>query len=535
MNKPWYHTTTIYQVYPRSFRDSNGDGIGDLRGFIEKLDYLRNMGFETIWSSPFFASPQRDFGYDVADYLSISPDFGTMEDALQLIEEVHKRGMKIVFDMVMNHTSDEHHWFKESRSSQTNPKADWYLWRDKPNNWNSLTGGSGWHYAPERNQYFWASFLSFQPDLNYHNPEVKRAMFDIVRFWLGKGVDGFRLDIFNVIYKDAQFRDNPFSTQFLPTEYDYSGFFQKAKYNVNLPESFKLARELRGVCDEFGEKMLLGEATAKRDSLRKYLGGDVNDGLGLIFDFSMLNFRFNADWFRELISNIEAAFPEPFMPVYVFSNLDRMRSIARLGDDPRKAKLLALLQFTVRGVPCIYNGEEIGMTDLPMPFASALDPLPHKYKFLPRLVPDLLKLVINRDEVRTPMQWNAMANAGFSSAQKTWLPVHSNFKQVNVANEEADPRSLLNAFRSLIQLRKIHQTFREGSLTLINGLPKNILGYARKFGQEQFVVLMNFWKEEIRFDFEFTECFFKLSEKDDAKEKTIRLDGFGGMIVTIHK
>lgn len=531
MDKPWYHTTTIYQIYPRSFRDANGDGIGDLRGIIEKLDYLRDMGFETLWISPFFASPQRDFGYDVADYLSISPDFGTMDDALQLIEEIHKRGMRIVFDMVMNHTSDEHPWFKESRSSRTNPKADWYLWRDKPNNWNSLTGGSGWHYAPERDQYFWASFLPFQPDLNYRNPEVKRAMFDIVRFWLSKGVDGYRLDIINVIYKDAEFRNNPFSATFLPKEYDYTSFFQEAKYNVDQPEVFGFARELRSVCDEFGERMLVGEAASRREVLRKYLGCEKNDGLGLMFDFSMLNFKFTVEWFRGLIREVEEVFPEPFMPVYVFSNLDRKRSISRLGGDPRKAKLLALLQFTVCGVPCTYYGEEIGMTDLPMPFASARDPIPHKFKFIPRLVPDLLGLTINRDEVRTPMQWNATENAGFTSGREAWLPVNPNYKQVNVADEESDPSSLLNAFRELLRLRREYKSLQEGSLTLLEGLPRGVLGYTRATGEETIITLLNYGNRETTLDLKFSEVVYKLSERDEAKEKAIRLDGFGGMIL----
>ena len=219
---PWYHKTTIYQIYPRSFYDSNGDGIGDLQGILQKLDYLHELGFETLWISPFFSSPQADFGYDISNYTDIAPEYGTMSDALQLIEEVHKRGMRIVFDMVMNHTSEEHPWFKESRSSRDNPKADWYLWRDKPNNWMSVTGGSGWHYAPERGQYYWASFLPFQPDLNYRNPEVKRTMLDVVRIWLGKGVDGFRLDIFNYIYKGAEFQNKPFSFKLIPSEEDYS-------------------------------------------------------------------------------------------------------------------------------------------------------------------------------------------------------------------------------------------------------------------------------------------------------------------------
>jgi glycosidase len=282
---PWYHTTTIYQIYPRSFYDSNSNGIGDLQGIIQKLDYIEQLGFDTIWISPFFASPQSDFGYDISDYTDIAPEYGTMSDAMQLIDEVHKRGMKIVFDIVMNHTSIEHPWFKESRSSRDNPKADWYLWRDKPNNWQSITGGSGWHYCAERNQSYWASFLPIQPDLNYRNPEVKKNMLDIVRFWLDKGVDGFRLDIFNVIFKDAGFRDNPFSFKIMPTEDDPSGFFQEARYTLSLPESFDFAKELRSVCNEFGEKILLGEVSGNKAIIRRFLGDETNNGLGLVFDF----------------------------------------------------------------------------------------------------------------------------------------------------------------------------------------------------------------------------------------------------------
>ncbi|MBK6646827.1 MAG: alpha amylase [Anaerolineales bacterium] len=274
MSLPWYHKTTIYQIYPRSFMDSNGDGIGDLQGIIQKLDYLRDLGFETIWVSPFFASPQQDFGYDVSDYLSIAPEFGNMDDALQLIEETHRRGMRIVFDLVLDHTSDQHPWFLESRSSRGNPKADWYLWKDKPNNWHSMTGGSGWHYAEERGQFYWASFLPFQPDLNWRNPEVKQTMFDTARFWLSKGVDGYRLDIFNTIYKDAGFRDNPFSWKLVPTPDDTSGYFQKTVHSQDQPESFELAREFRKLTGEFGEVLTIGEVAARREVLRKYAGGN---------------------------------------------------------------------------------------------------------------------------------------------------------------------------------------------------------------------------------------------------------------------
>ncbi|MBM3126904.1 MAG: alpha-glucosidase, partial [Chloroflexi bacterium] len=466
MPYPWYHKTTIYQIYPRSFYDSNADGIGDLRGIIQKLDYLNRLGIETIWISPFFSSPQRDFGYDISDYLSVSEEYGTPGDLKELIDEAHQRGMKIVLDLVMNHTSDQHPWFKESRTSRDNPKADWYLWRDKPNNWQSMTGGSGWHYAPERDQYYWASFLGFQPDLNYRNPQVKQTMLDIARHWLGMGVDGFRLDIFNVIYKDAGYRDNPFSLKIAPAENDPSGYFQEMKYNLNQPQSIRFAKELRSLCDEFGERMLLGEIGGKQDLLRIYMGEQANNGLGLVFDFGMLRFKFTAEYFRKLLEDIEFQFPPPFMPVYVFSNHDRRRSMDRLGGDLRKAKLLHMLQLTVRGVPCIYYGEEIGMTNLRLPFRSALDPIPHKFKFIPRFVFDRMGTTINRDEVRTPMQWDERHHAGFSKAERTWLPIHPNYREVNVEKESVQAGSLLNTIRALLKIRSSERVLREGSLCL---------------------------------------------------------------------
>ncbi|MEW6401527.1 MAG: alpha-glucosidase [Chloroflexota bacterium] len=544
MTKPWYHTTTIYQIYPRSFFDSNADGIGDLHGIIQKLDYIRDLGFETIWISPFFASPQADLGYDVSDYTDIAPEYGTMDDALQLIEETHKRGMRIVFDMVMNHTSIEHPWFRQSRSSRDNPKTDWYIWKDsprpagegpgvraKPNNWNSITGGSGWHFVQERGQYYWASFLPFQPDLNYRNPEVKRAMFDVVRFWLQKGVDGFRLDIFNVIYKDAEFRDNPFAFKLVPTQEEPSGFFQEAKYTLNQPESFALAKEFRKVCDEFGDRLSLGEVSGDRPLIRKYLGGEKNDGLTLVFDFGMLNFKFGAEYFRGLISDMEAAYPEPFMPVHVFSNHDQRRSIKRLGNDFPKAKLLAMLQLTVRGVPCMYYGEEIGMTDHKLPFGSALDPVPHKFKSIPRFVFDLLGLTINRDEVRTPMQWDGTKNAGFSSAPQTWLPVHPNYKAVNVEAQNGQENALLNTVRALLKLHKETPALREGSLELLENLPADILGYARKLAGNTIFVLLNFNERERDVSFSAAGTFFRLGPTDKYENGSVRLGAYGGLIL----
>jgi len=529
---PWYHKTAIYQIYPRSFYDSNDDGIGDLQGIIQKLNYLHELGFETLWISPFFSSPQADFGYDISDYTDIAPEYGTMTDALQLIDEVHRREMKIVFDMVMNHTSDQHPWFKESRSSRGNPKADWYLWRDKPNNWMSVTGGSGWHYAEERGQYYWASFLPFQPDLNYRNPEVKQTMLDVVRFWLDKGVDGFRLDIFNYIYKDREFRNNPLSFKLFPSEDDFSGFFQNPKYTVNLPESFEFAKEFRNTCEEFGGRLSIGEVSGGKNILRKFLGDETNNGLTLVFDFKMMNFKFTADYFRVLIREMETHYPKPFMPVYVFSNHDRHRSIYWLKGDMRKAKLLALLQLTARSVPCLYYGEEIGMNNSEFSVATALDPLAQKFWFIPRSLSKRIGMLVNRDEVRTPMQWDGTKNAGFSAAQRTWLPVHENFASINVERQSKDSGSLLNTIRAVMKIRKQEQALQEGSLELLENLPQGVLGYVRKFDNRQVIVLLNFEEQEKEFPFECYECLLKLSASDEAKEKAIRLDGFGGMVVT---
>jgi glycosidase len=541
---PWYHKTSIYQIYPRSFYDSNHDGIGDIQGIIQKLDYIKDLGFESIWCSPFFASPQADFGYDISNYTDIAPEYGTMSDVLQLIEETHRRDMKIIFDMGMNHTSSEHPWFKESRSSRDNSKADWYLWKDPlsspfrrgaggevPNNWQSVTGGSGWHYAEERNQYYWASFLPFQPDLNYRNPEVKKKMFGIVRFWLDKGVDGFRLDIFNYIYKDAEFRNNPFTFELIPTESNSAGFFQKAEYTANRPENYEFAKELRNVCSEFGKKLLLGEVSGSRGVIRKFMGEKQNDGLTLIFDFGMMDFKFTAKDFRDLIEDIERHFPDPFMPVYAFSNHDRARSISRLGNDIRKARLLHLLQLTVRGVPCIYYGEEIGMTNLKMPFAQALDPIPHKFKAIPRIIFDKLGMTINRDEVRTPMQWNVEHNAGFSSAERTWLPVHPNYEEINVERESKDEDSLLNTIRSILKIRNEHEALQQGSLELISGLPDNVLGFCRKSDNEEIIVFLNFSESEKQIQLATGNYIFKLSQQDGLKNGEIKLSGYGGMIL----
>ncbi len=491
---PWYHHTTIYQIYPRSYYDSNGDGIGDIQGIIQKLDYIKDLGFETIWCSPFFKSPQKDFGYDISDYTDIAPEYGTVADAEQLIAEVHKRGMRIVFDMVMNHTSDEHPWFTESASSKTNSKADWYIWRDKPTHWRSSLKMKGWHYCPQRKQYYWASFLSFQPDLNYRNPAVKKAMFDCVKFWLQKGVDGYRLDMFNSIYKDEEFRSNAASRKAASKKYNTKDYYKEIKAIANQPESFGFAKELRSVCDTFGQRMLLGEVFGNHAMIKRFLGEEKNDGIGLTFTFEMLRFKFNANYFRKLTASLEKDFSDPYMPVYVFSNHDRRRSIKRLKGDVAKAKLLHFMQLTVRGVPCVYYGEELGMTDLRMPYRKALDPIPHLFKGVPRFLVDMAGETLNRDELRTPMQWNGTANAGFSAAQKTWLPVHENYLTINAEKELADKGSLYNSVKALLQLRNSNEALRMGSMRLLESktLPGNVLGYIRETANQKLLVLLNF-------------------------------------------
>lgn len=477
---PWYHRTSIYQIYPRSYYDTNGDGTGDIQGIIQKLDYIKDLGFETIWVSPFFSSPQADFGYDVSNYLTIAQEYGTMADAEQLIKEVHARSMRIVLDMVMNHTSIKHDWFVQDVQrpiAERGIEKDFYVWRDTPNNWKSMVSGSAWHYNKERGQYYYAAFLPFQPDLNYYNPAVKKTMLDNVKFWLEKGADGFRLDIFNSIYEDSLFRNNPASLNALT-------HFQKTTYTSNLPACLQFAEELRSVCDSFGEKLLIGEIIGDRNTSRAYCGDNKNNRLTLAFNFEMLRFKYNARYFERLIKNMERDFASPFMPVYVFSNHDRRRMLSRVKGNTDKAKLLHAVQFLARGVPCLYYGEEIGMTDSKLPYKTALDPVPHYVK-IPRGLVNMANETLNRDELRTPMQWTNQKNAGFSPNNNTWLPVHENYKIANAAQCITDSNSLYHLIKTLQKIRgNKSEVKRIGNVLYLN---KAILNFSkRKFVKETF-------------------------------------------------
>lgn len=505
----WWRKTTVYQIYLRSFYDTNGDGIGDIKGIIEKLDYLKKLGFETIWISPFIQSPQRDFGYDISDYYSIASEYGDMALFEKLVQELHARHMKLVFDLVLNHTSNEHAWFKESASSRDNPKADWYIWRDgkgkngtnPPNNWRAMAGNRAWTYYPERKQFNYTAFLPFQPDLNYHNPEVKQAMFDVARFWLNKGVDGFRLDIISAIYEDPDLRRNPPSFRVAPSDKSLTIFFQNLKNNFLQAKSFEFATELRCVIDEFDnpKRVLIGESHGDEELINQFCYNNGKNGLNVIFLFKAISTPFKAEKYREMLMTFEKHFPEPLIPTLVFANHDRTRVITRLGGSIEKAKLLALFQFTCRGIPFTYFGDEIGIPRVRIPLKQGKDPIAIQHKWLPQFLVDRSIEILNRDECRTPMLWNGQLNAGFcADAGQSWLPVAKNSKEINVEKQMTEPHSLFNFYKKVIRLRNETPALHQGSLEIAHDLcTKNILVYYRISNGEKYIVVLNMSKSRV--------------------------------------
>ncbi len=511
-NLKWWQKTVVYQIYPRSFKDTTGNGIGDLRGIFENLDYLERLGVETIWFSPFFNSPQGDHGYDVSDFRSVDPIYGTMKNFDNLLKEIHNRRMKIVLDLVLNHTSDEHPWFKESTSSKDNPKRDWYVWSDgrkpkgkkPPNNWKAIPGGSAWRYFKNTDQWVYFHFLPFQPDLNYRTPEVKKEMFNTIRFWLDKGIDGFRLDMLHSIYEDAKLRNDEFCLKLLPSEKNVASLFRKHKYDLNLPETFDFAMELRKIMDEYEpERFLVGEVFGTVEELAKYYGPN-NNGLHsvFLFEFTSTAPSFKPRKISRVISRIEKALPPPFTPTYVYGNHDRDRYISLINRNIQKAKLLATMQLSLRGIPFIYYGEEIGMSNVDFKLKESQDPIGQKFSFFPiPLISKLIGFSLTRDRCRTPMQWNSELNAGFSVDYqiKPWLRVPETYKKVNVAKQEKNPSSVLNCYKRLLKIRKANRSLQEGKFEFLtqNGLKKKCLAYRRYYLNEQIFVFLNFYKKEI--------------------------------------
>ncbi len=483
---PWWKEGVIYQVYPRSFRDSSGDGVGDIPGVIEKLDYLADLGVDGIWLSPINTSPMFDFGYDVSDYRAIDPVFGTLKDFDRLVKEAHRRRIRIVMDLVMNHTSHLHPWFVESRSSKQSPKRDWYIWRDavkgkEPNNWMAYFGGRAWEWDDATGQYYLHSFLKEQPDLNWRNPAMKKAAFAEIRFWLDRGVDGFRLDVVNFFVKDDRFRSNPFAVGRYPRPYD----LQRHMYDRDRPELKSLLCEWRALLDGYRDRMMVGEIVAEKPDpalAASYLG-DGTDGLHLSFDFSFMNRDWDAGLFRERLKAYHDRIPGKGWPCTVFSNHDQVRSMSRYakrGDAEKRARIVALLLLTMRGTPFVYYGEEIGMSNGRIRRSEIQDPVGKKY----------WPFNGGRDGERTPMQWTAAGGAGFT-AGRPWLPMGDTCRGVNVEAQRADPGSLLSWYRELIALRRKSAALLRGSVFFLES-GRDVLAYLREEGDERLLVALNF-------------------------------------------
>lgn len=530
----WWKSTTLYQIYPRSFFDTNGDGVGDLNGILRKLDYLKDLGVETLWISPFYPSPHRDHGYDITDYRGIDPLFGTMDDFRRLVEAIHNRGMKIVIDMVMNHTSDQHPWFLESRSSVDNPKRDWYIWskgkgKKPPNNWMSMVGKSGWNYDETTGQWYYSSFLGFQPDLNYDNPEVREEMFNTVRFWLDEGVDGFRLDIFNCIGKDMTLEDNPFAFRYLPSpSHNEEAYFQKKIHTYNHPKSFAFAKALRQVVNEYHKRFLIGEITGDDHTMKRFIGEKL-DGLHTVFLFELVHFSYSKSYFEGFLKKVEKEYPEPYTPTYVFSNHDIGRGITHVKNDREKAKVLAVFQLTTRGIPVIYYGDEIGMGIHDFSMKSSLDPIAMQNRSVPKILARTLGVFLNRDDCRTPMQWDDTSYAGFSSSIP-WLDVISNYKSRNVKIESDDPESLLNGYKGLLKLRNSSRALQDGGLEMV--AHPELLVYRRKLKDEAYTIVLNFKSVEASYRCEAeNEIVFTTSKSNKWKGKRLQLAANSGCIL----
>ncbi len=497
-NYLWWQRGVIYQIYPRSFMDSDGDGIGDLAGIIQRLDYLSDtLRIDAIWISPFYPSPMADFGYDVADYTNVDPIFGDLEKFDLLVSKAHQRGLKIIIDFVPNHCSDQHPWFVESRSSRTNQKRDWFIWQDAkpdgspPNNWLSVFGGSAWEWEQDTGQYYLHSFLKEQPDLNWRNPQVKSAMSDVLRFWLERGVDGFRIDVVHFIMKDPELRDNPLKPTVDRTLHKSLGEYDAQIHLHDQAHSdiHPIYREWRQLLDEFSTdrpRVSIGEVHIfDWQKWASYFGREL-DELHLPFNFQLLGVEWRADKVRSIVDSLENVLPPGAWPNYVLGNHDESRLTSRLGT--QAARLAAMLLLTLRGTPTIYYGDEIGITDVPILPAEQQDPWGKR-------VPGL-----GRDGYRTPMQWDDSPHAGFSPPQApgTWLPLNEDYQQNNVAAQLQRSNSLLNLYRKLLAYRKTKPVLQIGSYSPIDGIHKDCFAFRRHLpGHSSLTIVLNFSAQDL--------------------------------------
>ncbi len=530
----WWQDAVFYEIYPRSFADSNNDGVGDLNGIASKLDYLKDLGVDAIWITPCFPSPQVDFGYDVSDYENIDPMYGTLADFDHLAAEAGKRNIHIILDFVVNHTSDQHPWFLDSKSSRTSQHRDWYIWRDgkgpgqPPNNWTSTFGGSAWKFDPTTNQYYYHYFYAAQPDLNWRNPAVQDAMFDVTRWWYKRGVSGFRLDAVDTLFEDPNLTDNPV----IPGQKNaYGDPVEKNVYNTKLPEVHDVLRGLRQVADQY-HAVLIGETwTHDIAELNRYYGQGNNElQLPMDFLFTTVN-KLSPAEFRKQIAAVNSA---AGWPTFVISNHDIVRSYDRYGDGVHNdeiAKLMAGLYLTLRGTPILYYGEEIGMkTTPPTRKDEVQDPIGRtgwpKEK--------------GRDGERTPMQWDDSVNAGFSKA-KPWLPVPPTYKTHNVADELKDPNSVLSFYKTVLKLRHTNPALSDGNYVPLNENDDDVLSYLRIYNDQAVLVALNTSGAQQQVKFDFSKNGFSSATplattgKSSAQGQVVTLDPFGVFIGQLAK
>ena len=478
---PWWKSGIIYQIYPRSFQDSDGDGVGDLAGIEARLDHILSLGVDAVWLSPIFPSPMADFGYDVADYCNIDPMFGDLAGFDRLLAAVHARGLKLILDFVPNHSSDQHPWVVASRSSRDDPKRDWYIWGDAqadggpPNNWISDFGGSAWQWDDATEQYYLHAFLKEQPDLNWRNPDLRAAMMDVLRFWLDRGVDGFRIDVLWHIVKADGLPDNPSNPHWTPAQTERDRLIQR--HSTDQPEAHAISADMRALADSYRDRVLIGEIFLPNDRHARWYGTADRPQVHLPFNFQLIENAWDAATLARLIAEYEASLPPFGWPNWVIGSHDAPRIAARIGE--AQARVAAMLLLTLRGTPTLYQGDEIGIARVDIPHDRIRDPQHMRQPTLD----------IGRDRSRTPMPWDASPNAGFSSGEP-WLPLNADWPARNVAAQQDDAASMLTLYRALIALRRSTPALSIGSYHAAKA-DEDVLAYERQHSGDRLLIVLN--------------------------------------------
>lgn len=549
MNKQWWKEAVAYQVYPRSFNDSNNDGIGDLQGVIEKLDYIQDLGIDIIWLSPMYKSPNDDNGYDISDYQDIMDEFGTMEDFDQLLDGVHQRGMKLILDLVVNHTSDEHPWFIESKSSKDNPKRDWYIWKDpkadgsEPNNWESIFNGSTWEYDKTTGQYYFHLFSKKQPDLNWENKDVKAAVFNMMNWWFEKGIDGFRVDAITHIKKTFEAGDLP-----VPEGKTYAPAFD---VDMNRPGIHDWLQEMKNESLSHYDIMTVGEANGVNpDNADEWVGEDKGK-FNMIFQFEHLglwntgDIKFDVKAYKDVLNRWQKKLEDIGWNALFIENHDQPRRVSTWGDDERfwyeSATSHAVVYFLQQGTPFIYQGQEIGMTNYPFESVETFNDVAvvNEYNIVKAQGGDLTELLNkhkmeNRDNSRTPMQWTNGINGGFSE-HEPWFPVNPNYTEINVSSQQQDSNSILNFYKSLIQLKKSHDIFTYGTFNLIDAENEHVFAYIRELDGKRVLVVGNLTDKSatLKFNETINENNIELHNYKDNKLNLNALRPFEAFVIAL--